>query len=88
LKFNEGNKTLKMNTKHLGLIFRRVRWQSPSSKSVEACPRCGSLNIQLSSKFDIWLTPRRYVCRDCGYMGPIVLEIEENEEEKEAGQDD
>jgi len=25
---------------------------------------------------DAWLTPKKYVCADCGYVGPIVIEIE------------
>jgi len=41
-----------------------------------ACPRCGSQKIHLSSRFDIWLTPEQYVCENCGYMGPIVLQLE------------
>ena len=48
-------------------------------KSVKVCPKCGSPKLNLSSKFDIWLTPRRYVCDECGYMGPVVLEIEPQE---------
>jgi len=63
-------------------IFRGVRWRSPSAKSVKACPRCGSLNVQLSSKFDIWLTPEQYICKDCGYRGPIIVEVEEEKERK------
>jgi len=54
---------------------------------VKVCPRCGSVGIRLSSKLDVWLTPRRYVCNDCGYVGPIVLEIEESKEEEETRSD-
>jgi hypothetical protein len=28
---------------------------------------------------DYWLTPRKYICRKCGYSGPIVMEIEKEE---------
>jgi len=31
---------------------------------------------------DAWLTPKRYVCADCGYIGPIAMEIEKEEKEK------
>ncbi|HVO85892.1 MAG TPA: hypothetical protein VMT06_02085 [Candidatus Eisenbacteria bacterium] len=44
------------------------------------CPRCGSPKIHLSSSFDMWLTPRKYVCDDCGYHGVIVMELEKEEE--------
>lgn len=43
------------------------------------CPRCGNKNIKLSSRFDAWLMPKRYVCEACGYIGPIVLEIDVEE---------
>jgi hypothetical protein len=51
------------------------------------CPRCASPNLRLSSSWDYWLTPRNYVCSDCGYAGPLVLELEKEslEEEKEKG---
>jgi predicted RNA-binding Zn-ribbon protein involved in translation (DUF1610 family) len=52
------------------------------SKSVEICPRCGSFNIELSSKFDAWLTPKNYICKKCGYKGPVVLELEPENKEK------
>jgi len=53
----------------------KVNSQLP--KKVKVCPRCGSTNIHLSSKFDVWLMPKQYVCYDCHYIGPIVLELEE-----------
>ncbi len=43
------------------------------------CPRCRSSRLRLSSRFDIWLTPEQYVCGKCGYKGPVVMEIEEEE---------
>ncbi|MEM3577348.1 MAG: hypothetical protein QXX51_02710 [Candidatus Bathyarchaeia archaeon] len=43
------------------------------------CPRCGSPNIRLSSSLDYWLTPKKYVCENCGYNGPIVMELEKEE---------
>jgi len=48
------------------------------------CPRCGSSKLRLSSRFDIWLTPEQYVCENCGYKGPVVMEIEEEEEQRAA----
>jgi hypothetical protein len=38
--------------------------------------------MRFSTKLDGWLTPGRYVCNDCGYVGSIVLEVEEIEEEE------
>jgi len=53
-----------------------------SQPTPKFCPRCGSSEIQLSSRFDLWLFPEQYVCLKCGYKGPVVLELEK-EEEKE-----
>jgi predicted RNA-binding Zn-ribbon protein involved in translation (DUF1610 family) len=45
------------------------------------CPRCASPQIHLSSSFDFWLTPTKYACENCGYKGPIVMELEKEENE-------
>jgi hypothetical protein len=34
----------------------------------------------LYSGLDFWLTPKKYVCADCGYVGPIIMELEKEEE--------
>jgi transposase-like protein len=47
------------------------------------CPRCASPNIHLSSSFDYWITPKKYVCDDCGYSGLIVMELEKEENQGE-----
>jgi len=71
--------------KHLNLFPVKIKRQPLPPKSVRVCPRCGSTNIKFSSKLDVWLTPRKYVCHECGYVGPIVLEIEKIEGKEEAG---
>ncbi len=43
---------------------------------VKICPICESRNLRLSSQFDGWLVPELYICPDCGYKGPIYLEIQ------------
>lgn len=44
------------------------------------CPRCYSPKITLTSSLDTWFTPAKYVCEACGYVGPIIMEIEKEEE--------
>ncbi|RJS79638.1 hypothetical protein CW708_01905 [Candidatus Bathyarchaeota archaeon] len=61
-------------------IFKSLKHRKPTKIY---CPRCGSPNIHLSSKFDYWLTPKTYVCEDCGYKGPIVMELEEEDDSKD-----
>ncbi len=48
------------------------------------CPKCASPKIRLFSSLDAWLTPKKYICEDCGYAGPIIMELEKIEEEKES----
>jgi len=36
----------------------------------------------LSSRLDAWLTPKKYFCEDCGYVGPVIMEVEKEELEK------
>ena len=46
------------------------------------CPRCCSPKIKLSSSLSYWLTPKQYICEECGYYGPVVMELEEDKEEQ------
>ncbi len=43
---------------------------------IKVCPVCGSRKIRLSSSLDGWLTPEIYICEECGYRGPIYLELQ------------
>jgi predicted RNA-binding Zn-ribbon protein involved in translation (DUF1610 family) len=45
------------------------------------CPRCRSPKIKMHSTFDLWLTPAKYVCTECGYVGPVFLELEKEKDE-------
>jgi predicted RNA-binding Zn-ribbon protein involved in translation (DUF1610 family) len=57
-------------------VFKTLKHRKPSRIY---CPRCCSPHISLYSSLDIWLTPKKYVCTDCGYVGPIVMELEKEE---------
>jgi predicted RNA-binding Zn-ribbon protein involved in translation (DUF1610 family) len=57
-------------------VFRMLKYRKPSKIY---CPRCGSPKIRLSSSLDYWFTPKKYVCENCGYIGPIVMELEKEE---------
>ncbi|PCN50806.1 hypothetical protein B6U99_02580 [Candidatus Geothermarchaeota archaeon ex4572_27] len=48
---------------------------------VRLCPVCHSRNIERASALSGWLTPDEYICLDCGYRGPVVLEVELVEDE-------
>ena len=38
---------------------------------------------QLSSSLAVWLTPKQYLCEECGYLGIVVMELEKEESETE-----
>jgi len=59
--------------------LKRKKLGKPTPK---LCPKCGSPKIRLSSSFDTYprmygITPTQYSCENCGYKGPIVIELEE-----------
>lgn len=60
-------------------LFRRLKHSKPVKIY---CPRCGNPELRLSSSLDSWLTPKKYVCENCGYVGPIVMEPEKAEAEE------
>jgi predicted RNA-binding Zn-ribbon protein involved in translation (DUF1610 family) len=53
------------------------------SQSAVACPQCGSPNIFKSTGMDGWLLPPLYLCKDCGYTGRLVLEVEGQDSARE-----
>ena len=42
---------------------------------ITVCPKCGNARIHQLNSLSGWLTPLIYVCNKCGYIGPILLEI-------------
>ncbi|MGD6809045.1 MAG: hypothetical protein ACQCN3_05030 [Candidatus Bathyarchaeia archaeon] len=61
-------------------VFKTVKHRKPTQIF---CPRCASPKIHLSSGLDLWLTPKSYICDECGYNGLIVMELEKEENIKE-----
>jgi predicted RNA-binding Zn-ribbon protein involved in translation (DUF1610 family) len=57
-------------------ILKTLKHRRPSKIY---CPKCGGSEIRLFSSSDYWLTPKKYVCEDCGYYGPVVMELEKEE---------
>jgi transposase-like protein len=60
-------------------VFHTLKHRKPTRIY---CPRCTSPKINLSSSFDIWLMPKKYLCQNCGYLGPITMELEKIEEKE------
>ena len=60
-------------------VLKELKHKKRGEATTNLCPKCGSKKISLSSGFDIYprmygITPRKYVCAECGYNGPIVME--------------
>jgi predicted RNA-binding Zn-ribbon protein involved in translation (DUF1610 family) len=62
-------------------MLRTIKHRRPSKMY---CPKCASPNIHTSKSFDYWLFPAKYVCEDCGYDGPIFMELEKDEGENQS----
>jgi predicted RNA-binding Zn-ribbon protein involved in translation (DUF1610 family) len=60
-------------------VIKTLKHHTPSKIF---CPRCGSSEISLASRFLYGVTPRLYVCRRCGYNGPLVMELEKEENQE------
>jgi predicted RNA-binding Zn-ribbon protein involved in translation (DUF1610 family) len=57
-------------------VLKTIKRRKPSKIY---CPRCGSPSIHVSSSTD-WITTTRYLCDECGYLGPLFMELEKEEE--------
>ena len=65
-------------------VFKGLKRKKLGKWTPRFCPKCGSPRIRLSSSFDVYprmygLTPGKYFCENCGYKGPVVMELEEEE---------
>jgi transposase-like protein len=65
-----------MKLKDMNNVFKSLKHRKLSKVY---CPKCASPEIGLVSSYYYMLGPRRYVCRKCGYTGPIVMELEKEE---------
>jgi predicted RNA-binding Zn-ribbon protein involved in translation (DUF1610 family) len=62
--------------KNVREVFKSLKHRKPARIY---CPRCCSSKIILHSSLDLWLTPKKYICEACGYVGSIIMEIEKEE---------
>jgi C4-type Zn-finger protein len=70
-------------------VIKDLKHQKITEKTIKLCPKCQSNRIEITSGFDTYprlfgITPSKYVCKNCGYSGPIVLEqtIKENKRDE------
>jgi len=66
-------------------VLKGLKHKKISEETINVCPKCGSKKISLSSGLGTYprlygITPEEYVCAECGYNGPLVLELTKTEE--------
>lgn len=69
-------------------VIKGLKHQKVTEKTVKLCPKCGSKQIAITNSVDVYprmygITPGKYVCKECGYSGAIVLEQTEEESKQE-----
>ena len=58
--------------------------QSIRKPTMIFCPKCCSPKIKLATGLTIGgLAPKQYYCEECGYVGTIVMELEEDKNYKD-----
>jgi len=50
-----------------------------SNIQLKICPKCLSTEIYPEVRFGVF--PTTYRCKDCGYAGTLIIEVEPKEEE-------
>ena len=63
-------------------VLKELKHKKIGEATIKLCPKCGSKKISLSSGFErmYGIAPTQYVCAECGYKGPIVMEQTKKEE--------
>ncbi len=62
-------------------VFKSIKHRKPC---MIFCPCCGSPKIKLATGLTIGgLAPKQYYCEECGYVGTVVMELEEDKNAKE-----
>jgi len=63
-------------------VLKGLKHKKVGEATINVCPKCGSKKISDTNSWLYGITPRQYVCAECGYTGPIVMELTKTEEEK------
>jgi ssDNA-binding Zn-finger/Zn-ribbon topoisomerase 1 len=68
-------------------VIKELKHKELDEETIKLCPKCGSKKIaynSLSAYPGLYgMAPRKYVCPECGYNGPLVMEQTKTKEEKE-----
>jgi ssDNA-binding Zn-finger/Zn-ribbon topoisomerase 1 len=66
-------------------VIKGLKHQNVDTETIKLCPKCGSHKITITNCIDTYpslfgVTPGKYVCKECGYAGQIILEKPKEEE--------
>ena len=64
-------------------FFDTVKNLKHSGPAPKICPACGSTKLKQQGSLSGWLLPAIYACEECGYVGGVVLELEDESERPE-----
>ncbi|MGQ4832844.1 MAG: hypothetical protein ACP6IS_02960 [Candidatus Asgardarchaeia archaeon] len=65
------------------MVFDALRkLRRKKERTIKLCPVCLSPHLRLASSISGWLVAETYHCIDCGYTGPIYIEVTPEEAEK------
>ncbi len=69
-------------------VIKELKHKERGEETINICPKCGSKKIYLSSLSTYpglyGIAPSQYICPECGYTGPIVMEQTKTKDEKES----
>lgn len=68
----------------MGDFFDTVKNLKHAGPSPRICPACGGMKIKHQGSLSGWLLPPVYACEECGYVGQLILELDESEESEKA----
>ena len=67
-------------------VLKELKHKKLGEATINLCPKCGSKKIALNSLGTYpglyGIAPRQYVCPECGYKGPLVVEQTKTDEEE------
>ncbi|MBI4176498.1 MAG: hypothetical protein HY518_04785 [Candidatus Aenigmarchaeota archaeon] len=48
----------------------------------KVCAVCGSGDVTFANTASGWLAGQEYMCKNCGYVGPLLIEVDSEEKER------
>ncbi|MHC3129011.1 MAG: hypothetical protein IBV52_02925 [Candidatus Bathyarchaeota archaeon] len=60
-------------------VLKELKHKKRGEATINLCPKCGNKKISLTNSLGTYpglygIAPRQYICPECGYKGPIVME--------------